>query len=140
MIRLATVFSGIGAVEQALEKDKIDYEIVFACDNGERELEETKEEILEKTKGYTLDKREQYVNDLYNKLSKPNYMEMSYKENYKINDEDKLNQELKSLKNIEDSFKKIIVVYDYIVPRYDDNGFFYIGLRDFLSDPNSLEK
>ena len=82
MIRLATVFSGIGAVEQALEKDKIDYEIVFACDNGERELEETKEEILEKTKGYTLDKREQYVNDLYNKLSKPNYMEMSYKENY----------------------------------------------------------
>ena len=28
MIRLATVFSGIGAVEQALEKDKIDYEIV----------------------------------------------------------------------------------------------------------------
>ncbi len=88
MIRLATVFSGIGAVEQALEKDKIDYEIVFACDNGERELEETKEEILEKTKGYTLDKREQYVNDLYNKLSKPNYMEMSYKENYKINDED----------------------------------------------------
>lgn len=59
---------------------------------------------------------------------------------YKINDEDKLNQELKSLKNIGDSFKKIIVVYDYIVPRYDDNGFFYIGLRDFLSDPNSLEK
>lgn len=59
---------------------------------------------------------------------------------YKINDEDKLNQELKSLKNIGDSFKKIIVVYDYIVPRYDDNGIFYIGLRDFLSDPNSLEK
>ena len=29
MIRLATVFSGIGAVEQALEKDKIDYEIVL---------------------------------------------------------------------------------------------------------------
>ena len=42
MIRLATVFSGIGAVEQALEKENIDYKIIFACDNGERELKETK--------------------------------------------------------------------------------------------------
>lgn len=88
MIKLATVFSGIGAVEQALEKDKINYKIIFACDNGERELKETKEEILKKTKNYTSDKREEYVNDLYNKLNKPNYMEMSYKENYKINSED----------------------------------------------------
>lgn len=59
---------------------------------------------------------------------------------YKINDQNKLDQELKSLKHINDSFKKVVVVYDEIVPRYDDNGILYIGLREFLSDPNSLEK
>lgn len=37
-MRLATVFSGIGAIEQALRRLGIDYEIVFACDNGDVEL------------------------------------------------------------------------------------------------------
>jgi DNA (cytosine-5)-methyltransferase 1 len=32
-IRLATVFSGIGAVEQAFKRLQLDHEIVFACDN-----------------------------------------------------------------------------------------------------------
>ena len=35
MIRIATVFSGIGAIEQALKQMGIEHEIVFACDNGE---------------------------------------------------------------------------------------------------------
>ena len=35
MIRLATVFSGIGAIEHALNRMDIDNEIVFACDNGD---------------------------------------------------------------------------------------------------------
>lgn len=35
MIRLATVFSGIGAIEHALTRMNIDHEIVFACDNGD---------------------------------------------------------------------------------------------------------
>ena len=39
MIRIATAFSGIGAIEEALRKMNIDHEIVFACDNGERELD-----------------------------------------------------------------------------------------------------
>lgn len=37
-VRLATVFSGIGAIEQAFEKMSLPYSLVFACDNGEREL------------------------------------------------------------------------------------------------------
>ena len=32
-LRLATVFSGIGAIESALEYLNIDHEIVFACDS-----------------------------------------------------------------------------------------------------------
>ena len=38
MIRLGTLFSGIGAIEQALNLMNIEHEIVFACDNGELEL------------------------------------------------------------------------------------------------------
>lgn len=35
-LRLATVFSGIGAIEQALLRMHVRHEIVFACDNGDR--------------------------------------------------------------------------------------------------------
>lgn len=34
-LRLATVFSGIGAIEQALLRLRMPHEIVFACDNGD---------------------------------------------------------------------------------------------------------
>lgn len=37
-MKLATVFSGIGAIEMALRRMGIDYDIVFACDNGDVEL------------------------------------------------------------------------------------------------------
>lgn len=38
MIRLATVFSGIGAIEQSLLRLNVPHIIVFACDNGDVEL------------------------------------------------------------------------------------------------------
>lgn len=37
-IRLGTLFSGIGAIEQALERMRIKHVNAFACDNGELEL------------------------------------------------------------------------------------------------------
>jgi DNA (cytosine-5)-methyltransferase 1 len=37
-LRVGTLFSGIGAFEQALKKQGIEHSIVFACDNGEIEL------------------------------------------------------------------------------------------------------
>ena len=46
-LRVATAFSGIGAVEQALRQLDIPHKIVFACDNGERYLKESYEELLE---------------------------------------------------------------------------------------------
>ena len=88
MIRLATLFSGIGAIEQALLKQNIEHKIVFACDNGERELELTKEEILEKIEPMSLEEKNEYINDLYNSLKKPNCMYQTYKENYVIDDKD----------------------------------------------------
>ncbi|MCQ2128921.1 MAG: DNA cytosine methyltransferase [Bacteroidaceae bacterium] len=38
MIRIGTLFSGIGAFEAALKQMNIPHEIMFACDNGEIEL------------------------------------------------------------------------------------------------------
>ncbi len=38
MIRLATCFSGIGAIEHALNRMGIDNELVFACDNGDVDI------------------------------------------------------------------------------------------------------
>lgn len=38
MIKLATVFSGIGSIEQALIRLGIKHEVCFACDNGDIEL------------------------------------------------------------------------------------------------------
>lgn len=38
MIKLATVFSGIGAIEHALKRMNLENEIVFACDNGDMEI------------------------------------------------------------------------------------------------------
>lgn len=39
-INIATVFSGIGAPEQALKKLGFKTNIVFACDNGEIEIKD----------------------------------------------------------------------------------------------------
>lgn len=50
-MRLATVFSGIGSIEQSLIRLNIDYSIVFACDNGDVELDLLEgEELAEYTR------------------------------------------------------------------------------------------
>ena len=51
---------------------------------------------------------------------------------YRIDDEDKRNQELNSLKRIDDSFRKVVIVGDDIAPWTDDDGISYIGLFQFL--------
>ena len=87
-IRLATVFSGIGAPEQALKKLDVDYDIIFACDNDEIELKESIEEIKDNYKKSDYKDIKQYVNDLYSNTKKPKYVKQSYFANYDI-DEDR---------------------------------------------------
>lgn len=50
-----------------------------------------------------------------------------------------MEQEQKSLVNIGDSFKKIIVVKDKIKPWHNEFGVTIIGLSDFLLNPESLD-
>jgi predicted AAA+ superfamily ATPase len=49
-----------------------------------------------------------------------------------VADPDKQIQETRSLNRISDSFKKIVVVRDDIIPSYDDKGIYYIGIEEFL--------
>lgn len=57
-----------------------------------------------------------------------------------IPDENKRNQETASLLRIDDSFKKIVVVKEDIIPWHDDNGILYIGIEDFLLDESSIDR
>ena len=57
-----------------------------------------------------------------------------------VDDDRKRQQEINSLRRIPDSFKKIVVVKDDIMPWNDDNGILYIGIKDFLLDPNAINK
>lgn len=47
-------------------------------------------------------------------------------------------QESASLLNIDDSFRKIIIVKDYIKPKRNEDGIITIGLIDFLLNPDLL--
>lgn len=51
---------------------------------------------------------------------------------YSISSAEKREQELASLLKVSDSFKKIVIVGDEIVPYSDDNGIYFTGLFDFL--------
>ena len=50
-----------------------------------------------------------------------------------------MEQEQKSLVNIDDSFKKIIVVKEDINLWRNEEGILIIGLEEFLLNPNSLD-
>lgn len=52
--------------------------------------------------------------------------------------DEKLNQEERPLLKINDSFKKIIIVKDYIKRTRNENGIITMSIFDFLLDPDSL--
>ena len=83
-LRVASLFSGIGAFEHALDQMNIKHKILFACDCGERLLDLTYEDICKATEGLNPEEREAYVNNLYEKTKKINYVKKSYIENYNI--------------------------------------------------------
>ena len=56
-----------------------------------------------------------------------------------IDEKGKREQEEKSLLHINDSFKKIIVVRNNIKKWKDDKGTLFLGLKEFLIDPDSIK-
>ncbi len=59
---------------------------------------------------------------------------------FSIPDEEKRAQEIRPFKKIDDSFKKIVITKDIVVPYYDENGILTMNIYDFLMDEKSLEK
>ena len=86
MIRIATVFSGIGAIEYALKKLKKEHHIVFACDNGERILEKNSIDIVNEIKNMSSVDAQDYIKELYLATGKPNFVKESYFANYDIDE------------------------------------------------------
>lgn len=58
---------------------------------------------------------------------------------FKMDSEEKINQEKNSFNNINDSFKKIFIVKDVTKIKKDENGFTTMSIYDFLLNENSLD-
>lgn len=58
---------------------------------------------------------------------------------FNMPNEEKVNQEERPLLKVNDSFKKIIIVKDYIKRTRNENGIITMSIFDFLLDPNSLD-
>ena len=129
-LRIATVFSGIGAFEQALKKLNIDYDIMFACDNGEREISQSHEEIKEfcSRNGFDDDQTREYIKLLYSSTKKLNMMKKSYFANYDIT-EDKWYEDIRFING-----KKYNNQIDIFVGGSPCQSFSIIGKRAGLSD------
>jgi len=56
-----------------------------------------------------------------------------------ISDPEKRAQETDSLNRITDSFRKIVVVKDDIMPWHDEKGILYIGVEKFLTDAAAID-
>ena len=80
-------------------------------------------------------KKQLEVDFIANLGSKKYYIQSAYS----IPSKKKLEQEKASLINIDDSFKKIMVVKDRIKPSLDEHGILTINLFDFLLDIDSLD-
>ena len=52
----------------------------------------------------------------------------------------KREQETRSLLGIDDSFRKLVIVRGAMRPRHDEDGITYMGIRDFLLDPASMDR
>jgi len=85
-IKLATVFSGIGAVEFAFKRLGIPHQILFACDNGERIIDYNRDEQLAAVRALkTPLEKKVYTENFYEKMTnKKNYVETSYLANYNV--------------------------------------------------------
>ncbi|MDR3292594.1 MAG: DNA (cytosine-5-)-methyltransferase [Clostridiales bacterium] len=86
ILNIGTVFSGIGALEQALVRLGIPHKIAFACDNGGVDVKIDFDDELEKIRVLnTLEEKCQHASELYRTKSiKKNFVKESYLANYDI--------------------------------------------------------
>lgn len=119
MIRLATVFSGIGAIEHALERLGIEHKIVFACDNGEvdilaKNVEQNIDNIQEEIEilNFTIKELQQQnkIEDLYQQQLVSMFVEMEIEYKKIIQQLNSITEPLSTIENV----LKIIIQMDKI--------------------------
>ena len=135
MIKLATIFSGIGAIEQALLRLGLDYHIVFACDNGDVELNLLEGDDLSDYKRLTKmrSKKQRHSTDETNRL-----LELSAKENSIA---ERIRDTVRQLKTknekreyVETLYKKKGKGHNFVKETYLANYATHINLDDFHLD------
>ncbi len=93
-------------------------------------------EHKDKTDDGTYRKRQYEVDFIANLAGKRYYIQSALS----LLDEGKLEQELRSLSLIMDSFGKIVITRDRIKPRHTENGILIINLFDFLLNADAIEQ
>lgn len=68
------------------------------------------------------------VDFIVNKVNKRYYIQSAFA----IPTAEKKEQEIKSLKRIDDSYQRVVIQRELPLPYFDENGIYYIGLEDFL--------
>ncbi len=85
-ISVGTAFSGIGAIEHALDILNIPHEIAFACDNGGILFEDIANEDEIKKLNSLVNEKEKtsFVESVYKKSKRKNFVKQSYLANYEL--------------------------------------------------------
>lgn len=93
--------------------------------------------VMKQTRDDNGERARQYyeVDFICNQGSRRYYIQSAYK----MIDEEKVRQEEMSLRNIDDSFKKIIILGEYTPVLHNESGITIISIFDFLLKENSLE-
>ncbi len=92
-------------------------------------------EVNDKNDNGTYSRKQLEVDFVANKGSKRYYIQSAYL----IPDEEKREQEIRSLLKIDDSFKKIVITSHAPAPLYDEHGILTMSVYDFLLNPDSLD-
>lgn len=120
-----------------LEKTHIMENIIYTelrrrCFNVDVGVVEKRNNLKNGKKDY----KQLQIDFVINKGSSKYYIQSAYS----IEDNKKREQELQSLLNVEDSFKKIVIVYDHFIKWQDEKGIIYMSIYDFLLNENSIEE
>lgn len=139
-MKLATVFSGIGAIEQALHRMGIDYDIVFACDNGDVELNLLEGKELEE---YTKLKKLRSKKQLKRQEDIDRLEELGKKENQIAEDiRSKIQlmpKKLDKKKYVDELYKKRSRQTNFVKTAYLANYGHLLNLEDFHLDIRFLD-
>ena len=91
--------------------------------------------IAEKDKAGKVTRKQLEVDFVVNQGNQRYYIQVAYD----MTSEEKQTQEFNSLRNIPDSFKKVVIVNGSKKPWRNDEGFVIMGMKYFLLDADSLE-